>query len=99
MTLGNGAIGVEGRAMKRKQAQPGTEPTMTLAAALKIARTQIIDTGIAMLDRGGDPMPREWAYAPGNRRAQLAAARARRAAAIVAAYDAAADDIVAGRVA
>jgi hypothetical protein len=61
---------------------------MTLAAALKIARTQIVDSGIAMLDRAGDPMPREWAYAPGNKRAQLAAARARRA-----------DDIVAGRAA
>jgi hypothetical protein len=59
---------------------------MTLAAALKIARTQIVDTGIAMLDRAADPMPRERPYSPGDKRAQLASARARRA-----------DDIVAGR--
>jgi hypothetical protein len=56
---------------------------MTLATALKIARTQIVCTGIAMLDRAGDPMPREWAYSPGSKRAQLASARASRADAIL----------------
>lgn len=59
---------------------------MTRNTALKIARTQIVCTGIVMLDRAGDPMPRERAYSPGDKRAQLASARARRA-----------DDIVAGR--
>jgi hypothetical protein len=59
---------------------------MSRPTALKIARTQIVCNGIAMVDRAGDPMPREWAYDPGNKRAQLASARARRA-----------DDIVAGR--
>jgi hypothetical protein len=58
---------------------------MTLATALKIARTQIRDTGIAMLDRAADPMPRERPYSPGNKRAQLADARARRAEEILAA--------------
>ncbi len=56
---------------------------MTISTALKIARTQIVCTGIAMLDRAGDPMPREWAYDPGNKRAQLASARAGRAEAIL----------------
>jgi len=58
---------------------------MTRSTALKIARTQIVDAGIAMLDRAGEPMPREWAYSPGNKRAQLASARARRADDILAA--------------
>jgi hypothetical protein len=58
---------------------------MNKNTALRKARKQIVCTGIAMLDRAGDPMPREWAYDPGNKRAQLAAARDRRAEEILAA--------------
>ena len=58
---------------------------MNKNTALKIARKQIVDNGISMIDRAGGPMPRETPYGPGNKRAQLADARARRADDIVAA--------------
>jgi hypothetical protein len=58
---------------------------MNKNTALKIARKQIVCAGIAMLDRAGEPMPREEAYGFGNKRAQLASARARRAEEILAA--------------
>ena len=56
---------------------------MSRSTALTIARTQIVCNGIAMVDRAGDPMPREWPYSPGDKRAQLASARAGRAEAIL----------------
>lgn len=58
---------------------------MNKNTALRKARKQIVCNGIAMLDRAGNPMTRETPYDPGNKRAQLADARARRAEEILAA--------------